>query len=238
MTLLPSPPPLPKLHALLVGINKYPGSPHLQSATKDAKRLQTLLESKWDKSMLRVLSLHDSAATKEAITNQISALQLDKEVSRGDAIVFFFSGYSGRSEVKESADGKESAKKVGAICPTDFMENGAISDEALAKLFYQLGRACGTNIVSDPILHHETRKLMFSPINQTVFLDCDSTLFNWEYPIAFVAVAPRNATETPTGGVFTTSLHKVLEEIFDSKTLDLFTVQSLADRIQADMCDL
>lgn len=66
-----------------------------------------------------------------------------------------------------------------------------------------------------------------------MFLDCPSRTFNWDNPSSFVAVTPLDATETVNGGTFTQSLCKILED--ESKSLDLLTVRSLADKIGANM---
>jgi hypothetical protein len=136
-----SPPALPKLHAVLVGINEYKNnhpSP-LKSAAQDAEKFGEFLGEKWKNST--IYSLRDDKATRDAIVEQLSGLQANHDVSRNDAIVFFFSGYAGTANDDE--------EQVGAICPTDYLDKGGISDHTLVKLFDQISMACGNNIVRD-----------------------------------------------------------------------------------------
>ncbi|KIM74799.1 hypothetical protein PILCRDRAFT_92415 [Piloderma croceum F 1598] len=175
-------PTIPKVHAILVGINKYAEQQSLKSAVKDAETFQKVLEKLGSEPDLTLLL--DVEATQDSITEALSSLQKE-----------------------------EGVKEVGIICLTEFMQKSGISDQMLAKLFDRISKACSNNII--------------------IFLDCLSRLFSWGNPSSFVVVAPCDATKTENSGVFTLSLCKILKE--ELKYLDLLTVQSLADKIQADM---
>jgi len=206
---------IPKIHAILVGINVYAEQRSLKSAVKDAEAFKKVLEN-LDSTDLTLLL--DVDAKHDSIMTALESLQYKDGLTRDDAIVFFFSGYAGGAKGDGQEDSpkeeeKEGPKEVGMICPTDFMEKGGISDQMLVKLFDRISKACGNNI--------------------TVFLDCPSRTFNWGNPSSFVAVTPLDATETANGGAFTQSLCKILAD--ESKFLDLLTVRSLADKIEANM---
>lgn len=82
------------------------------------------------------------------------------------------------------------------------------------------------------------RKLELFCTIQTFFLDCNSNIFTWENPNSFVVVAPRRVAgaSDDTGGAFAKSLINILRA--EKKRLQLLTVQSLVDKMQADLYDL
>jgi hypothetical protein len=90
--------------------------------------------------------LKDSDATKDQIIESISSLT--RKAKRNDAIIFFFSGYAGKTQ----PDGGESTS-VGIICPVDVSDKGGISDKFLLQTFDQVSKSCGNNIVSSPRIH-------------------------------------------------------------------------------------
>jgi Caspase domain len=152
---------IPKIHAILVGINVYAGQRSLKSAVKDAGAFKKVLE-KLDSTDLTLLL--DVDAKHDSIMTALESLQYKDGLTRDDAIVFFFSGYAGGAKGDGQEDGKEEEetegpKEVGMICPTDFMEKGGISDQMLVKLFDRISKACGNNIVSDSILRYYNKKL-------------------------------------------------------------------------------
>lgn len=156
-------PTIPKIHAILVGINAYAEQRSLKSAVKDAQAFKKVLEKLDSDSTL----LLDIDAKHESIITALDSLQYKDGLTRDDAIVFFFSGYAGSAKDAVQEDGKEDvkegekegSKEVGMICPTDFMEKGGISDQMLVKLFDRISKACGNNIVSDLILCYYNKKL-------------------------------------------------------------------------------
>ena len=133
-------PPHP-IHAIVVGINDYPelsDSPPLKFACSDAIEFRNvLIEIGAKKDNITILL--DSAATKRAIIDRIDSLtDSDACVKRGDAIIFFFSGYAIRTS---SNDG-------GFICAYDTdPEIGGISDSYLLETFDRVAKSCGNNIV-------------------------------------------------------------------------------------------
>jgi len=201
------------MFAVLVGIGKYEGSPPLNSAVDDARKIATFLTTKLGIPRENITSLYDSDATKQGIIEALSSLPHRSNFKRNDAILFFFSGYAGQAKLKSEGSDKEVT--VGIICPADIHKQSGIADAALIQLFDQISKSCGNNI--------------------TVFLDCASDIFTWGYPYSFVVVAPDRAAETEEGGTFTKSLLKVMD--LERDRIDSLTVQSLADRIQDDMSD-
>src|ERR1700729_2318156 len=97
-------PTIPKIHAILVGINAYADQQPLKSAVKDAQAFNKVLE-KLDASKPTLLL--DIDAKHESIIAALDSLQYKDGLTRDDAIVFFFSGYAGRAKDAAEDDAKE-----------------------------------------------------------------------------------------------------------------------------------
>jgi hypothetical protein len=136
---------IPPIHAVIVGIDKYPPPfSQLTSAVSDASKIAGFLKEHFGTKEANITLLTDVDATKDRITESISSLT--GKANRNDAIIFFFSGYAGKTE-QEGPEGSESTE-VGIICPVDVFENGGISDKSLLQAFDQVSKSCGNNIVS------------------------------------------------------------------------------------------
>jgi hypothetical protein len=140
---------IPPIHAVIVGIDEYlsDGVGELHTAVKDAlkmeKSLKRLQSAAGDapsesNSSDNIKVLTNKNATHDAI---IEALRFEN-AERNDAIIFFFSGFSGQIE--------KDGETTGLICPTDVYEpeGGAIPDSFLRDLFNGIAKTCGNNIVS------------------------------------------------------------------------------------------
>ncbi|KIJ53847.1 hypothetical protein M422DRAFT_775802 [Sphaerobolus stellatus SS14] len=199
---------LPPIHAVLVGIDNYPHpfSP-LTSAVRDACKVKDFLREKLAVPEGNITLLKDAQATKERIIGSISSLT--QKANRDDAIIFVFSGYTGKPTSMGVVGGGK-ANDVGMICPVDVSDQGGISDTSLVQLFDQVSKSCGNNII--------------------IFLDCAAKIFHWNNPTSCVIMAPAEANETAEGGVFTHALIKLLSE--QRENIDSFTVQAFADHVQ------
>jgi hypothetical protein len=100
-------PTIPKIHAILVGINAYAEQRSLKSAVKDAQAFKKVLEKLDSDSTL----LLDIDAKHESIITALDSLQYKDGLTRDDAIVFFFSGYAGSAKDAVQEDGKEDVKE-------------------------------------------------------------------------------------------------------------------------------
>jgi hypothetical protein len=132
---------IPPIHAVVVGIDKYPDFPHLTKAVSDARKISDHLKQELHAD---VTVLDDYKATKEEIIREISSLS--SKTSRNDAILFYFSGYAGKTLVEQSEG--SGLTEVGIICPIDVSDAGGISDKSLLQTFDQVSKSCGNNIVS------------------------------------------------------------------------------------------
>ena len=136
---------LPRIRAVIVGIDNYPEpfSP-LTSAVHDARKIANFLKEKFGAEEANIILLKDSDATKDQIIESISSLT--RGAIRDDPFIFFFSGYAGKALPEGSEDGESS--QVGIICPVDVSQKGGISDKSLLQTFDQVAKLCGNNIVS------------------------------------------------------------------------------------------
>ena len=86
-----------KYWALLVGIDQYEDAtiPNLQSAVKDAERMQQLLIHVYGFSPANVTLLKNEDATLDAFLQSFEHL-LKKDIHQNDSVVIFFSGHGSR----------------------------------------------------------------------------------------------------------------------------------------------
>ncbi len=101
--------------ALLVGINKYPGSP-LQGCVNDISDMAKFLVTKCGFRMDEIRLLTDERATRIAILDRLGWLLRD--IRRGDRILFHYSGHGVQLPTRDihgEVDGLDEA-----ICPVDF----------------------------------------------------------------------------------------------------------------------
>jgi len=103
-------------HALIVGINKYPGLPaqfQLNFAVNDAKSVRDVLVQSYGFKAENVTLLTDKEATKEAITHALNQLASSKDVQQDDRVLIYFSCHG--QTVPLPGD----AGEMGFLVPTD-----------------------------------------------------------------------------------------------------------------------
>jgi hypothetical protein len=150
---------IPPIFVIVVGINEYMSplfSPldHWQ-AVDDAKALSTFLRDELNVPETNITELYDKNATKDAILTAISSLPSKDTFRPGNAVLFFFSGWAGKAPLHET---NKPPTFIGMICPVDINVNTGkgqvqtgISDSTLVRLFDQISRSHGNNIVSKNI---------------------------------------------------------------------------------------
>ncbi|HTQ10123.1 MAG TPA: caspase family protein [Fimbriimonadaceae bacterium] len=114
-------------HALIVGINKYPGLPaqfQLGFAVSDAKAMRDVLVQSYGFSAANVALLTDQDATKTAITHALNDLATSK-VQADDRVLIFFSCHG------QTVPLPGSAGEMGFLIPADAKVNlGNAGDSA------------------------------------------------------------------------------------------------------------
>lgn len=130
----------PRIHAILVGMDKYESLDYsFQRAIDDVKAMRgILIKIGVNEKNIQTFENAEST-TKQAIMAKIAFLKA--QADRGDPIIFYYSGYVGKTTVNE--------RSAQMICPYDVVtKQGGISDIALVQIFDGLALLCGTNIVS------------------------------------------------------------------------------------------
>jgi hypothetical protein len=134
-------------HALLVGVNDYPGSENdLHGCLNDITNVYDVLVKYFGFSPGNIRLLQDSRATKEAIQSELT--HLVGKAAKGDTIVFHYSGHGSQvrdMEGDELADGKDEI-----ICPYDFDWSGTyLSDDDFSDIFKGLRPDAHLEVILD-----------------------------------------------------------------------------------------
>ena len=145
--------PIPPLVPILIGINKYQELEELETAAGDADNFQKFLTKEFSIPKDQITIMKDADATRDKIIDTLSSLQ--QSYQRNNAILFFFSGYSGKMKSVPGGPG-------GCICPTDYRQTPGITDQELIELFDSISKARGNNIVSNLNLHAEKNARILS----------------------------------------------------------------------------
>lgn len=143
----------PPLFALIIGINKYKYSPHLQlrGAVPDAEAVKGYLEETLGVLPSQIKTLYDTQATRAAIIQELHAFQTDHRIQRGNPIFIFFAGHgtTGAAPAGWEAGGA----RIQMLVPHDYLcENDGhivhgIPDRTIGSLLEQIAKAKGDNIV-------------------------------------------------------------------------------------------
>ncbi|KAF8329013.1 hypothetical protein F5887DRAFT_1005972 [Amanita rubescens] len=159
----------PPLVARLVGIDEYDKFKHLKpEGNVNASNLKAFLEGEFkdpgSESKAVDVEVSKPNSSKEDIVKMLNELR--KKYDRSKAILFFFSGFIGRSP-------------AGAmLCPSDVdpsnVDSG-ITDQEFIQHFDNIARVRGNNI--------------------TFLLDAPTERFKWGDPRSFVVIAPRKAPD-------------------------------------------
>ena len=134
-------------HALLVGINDYPGTQNdLQGCVNDITNVCDVLVKYFGFASSDITMLSDKRATRKAILDGLAAL-----VGRGkpgDTLVFHYSGHG--SQVRDTDGDELDDGKDEIICPWDFnWEDGYIKDDDFRQMFTGLKKGARLEVILD-----------------------------------------------------------------------------------------
>ncbi|PCH43071.1 hypothetical protein WOLCODRAFT_59505, partial [Wolfiporia cocos MD-104 SS10] len=141
------------IFALLIGIDIYAdaGIWNLSGCVSDCKRLETFLVGRMEVPERYICSLHNKAATRDAILTGFSNHLLDnRDITVGDVMIIFFMGHGSRVPAPEGWAPLSS--NVETIQPHDegMQKDGAlihgIPDRTIVVLMAQLACRKGDNI--------------------------------------------------------------------------------------------
>ncbi len=111
-------------HALLIGINTYPGlnvRGQLEGPVNDVRELERILTTRFGFSPSNVVTLTEAAATRDAIMAQLNALK--GKAGSGDFVFFYFSGH-GTSSYDPNTKVLGLSPYTGALVPADIRTDG------------------------------------------------------------------------------------------------------------------
>ena len=162
-----------QIFAIIVGIGQYSntGLPRFDHPVTNAKNLARFLIHDLRVPEDHVKELYDGDATKDAILGAIAKIPENAKFKPGYALLFFFSGLAGRA-----------GPDVGMICPSDIdpkARQAGISDSTLIRLFDQISRSYGNNIVS-----------VISPFCSFAFETFSRQFFSTATPTFFIGTIP------------------------------------------------
>lgn len=132
--------------AVLVGINKYNGSP-LRGCVNDVIVMHQLLTKQFGFKHEDIKVLTDYEATKINIINSIK--WLTQGVGSGDSIVFHYSGHGAQVSVDDWTSTNETDGLDEILCSVDLDWNNPLRDHELGTYFKRVPKDCNTLIVMD-----------------------------------------------------------------------------------------
>ncbi len=132
--------------AVLVGINKYNGSP-LRGCVNDVIVMHQLLTKQFGFKHEDIKVLTDYEATKTNIINSIK--WLTQGVGSGDSIVFHYSGHGAQVSVDDRTSTNETDGLDEILCSVDLDWNNPLRDHELGALFKRVPKDCMTLVVLD-----------------------------------------------------------------------------------------
>ncbi|RLD66081.1 MAG: hypothetical protein DRI84_05530 [Bacteroidetes bacterium] len=132
--------------ALLVGINKYPGSP-LRGCVNDVITVFQILTSRFNFKTEEIKILTDHEATKR---NMVEGLKwLTDGAQSGDTIVFHYSGHGSQVMVDDWTDTDEIDGRDEILCPVDLDWDDPLRDHEVGAYFKAVPKDCTTLVILD-----------------------------------------------------------------------------------------
>jgi hypothetical protein len=135
----------PKIHALIIGVNKYMNPKHhLDGAVGDARAVEEYLRRTFPTSQIQ--ALYDEQATRQAIIDGLRGLMNNPEIKRRDPILIFYAGHGG--ETMPPSDWDTHGQKIQMLMPQNFNDDETfITDIGFARLLEELASKKGDNVV-------------------------------------------------------------------------------------------
>jgi hypothetical protein len=147
----PSPPRIPSLCALIIGIDKYASShQNLRGCVADANAVKDYFTEMLSVPEENIRTLFDENATRVNIISKIWELCILPTIQPGCPIVIYYAGHG--SNAPAPPDWPSNGGKVRLICPYDYGSTRGrvvegIPDRTLRALLEKLAKAKGNNIV-------------------------------------------------------------------------------------------
>ncbi|MCI5080724.1 MAG: caspase family protein, partial [Saprospiraceae bacterium] len=181
------------LRANFVAINQYENISPLSAAVSDAERLKSWLQERVQNRPLKVQSLHDEAATEDAITGML--INTLEQAQSEDTVLFYFAG----TGVELSQNGLQGPRSVFAGVDFQLVRDqpvGGISDQDMRNILQEYNR------------NNAFVCILFDACNvgTASWIDID----NPRHIMLSASRLQEKAFEIRTGGAFTTALLDIL----------------------------
>ncbi|KIM22184.1 hypothetical protein M408DRAFT_28909, partial [Serendipita vermifera MAFF 305830] len=140
------------LFALIIGIDQYKSAAldDLGGAVADAKAVKSYLETTLGVPESQIQTLYNTEATRDAIVDNILALQTNPSIKKGDAILIFYAGHGGTGKAPAGWDAGGSEIQI--LLSHDAIYEGkdgmvyGIPDRTMASLLGKLAHEKSDNI--------------------------------------------------------------------------------------------
>ncbi|TFK60693.1 hypothetical protein BDN72DRAFT_965567 [Pluteus cervinus] len=153
----PEVPPIPTVHALIIGIDTYPKFHNLTGAARDARRFKKFVRNYLFAEESNIITLLNQAASREAILNGFEKLISNDKINQDDPIIIYFAGHGSRIEKPKEweDDWPTVTPMIEMMCPSDLdpaagswesEEGRGIPDRTIAALLHRLSQKKGDNI--------------------------------------------------------------------------------------------
>ncbi|TFK62483.1 hypothetical protein BDN72DRAFT_737044, partial [Pluteus cervinus] len=86
------------IHALIIGIDRYPKYHNLTGAANDARRFRQFVRNYLFAKESNIITLLDEAASRQAILDKFEGLISNENIKRDDPIIIYFAGHGSRVE--------------------------------------------------------------------------------------------------------------------------------------------
>jgi hypothetical protein len=155
---------IPRLFALIIGINKYKAEHNrlrpLRGAVPDGKEFKDYLMNRLCVPEGHIIALFDQGATRSAIINGFQKLRDNKNINEGDPIFIFYAGHGSQKPPHPNWEPQGPNAKMEVILPYDcdavdgdgnLLE--PIPDRTIGALIDEIAAKKGNNIVRTAGLH-------------------------------------------------------------------------------------
>ncbi|KAG9119099.1 hypothetical protein FRC07_006059, partial [Ceratobasidium sp. 392] len=146
--------PKSRLHALVIGINRYEKLHPLTGAVADADAVEGFLADNLKVPHDQMVNLRNGFASREAIIRGLQNLQENPRIQKGDPIVIFYAGHGGLGQAQQEWKREYGYDEIQVIFPCDYGTEvpgsketvNCIPDRTVRVLLNQLAAAKGNNI--------------------------------------------------------------------------------------------
>ncbi|KAF8956652.1 caspase domain-containing protein [Flammula alnicola] len=142
-------PGVPRIFALVIGIDTYPNLSRLRGAVNDALAMVAFLRSHLRVPKDRVRILLNEQVTRHAIIEAFRELESNSAIESGDPILIFYAGHGVSMPAPPGWEDGGGHSKIQGIAPYDYASDAfAIPDRTIGALITLIANEKGDNITA------------------------------------------------------------------------------------------